>query len=125
MRTLTYLDAPVDEAGLFLGAVLYDNRLILDGEWLQIPPEFFEKPLHQKMWKLMSEAGAQGKLVDPIWLSGALEGDPDFEAVEGVRYLADLIDLGSEVRDLQSALALLTLKLARLTNHRARHMLQT
>jgi replicative DNA helicase len=109
---LTYLDAPVDEAGLFLGAVLYDNRLILDDKWLQIPPEFFEAPLHQKMWKLMSEVGAQGKLVDPIWLSKALEGDPDFEAAHGVRYLADLIDLGSEMRELQSALAVLTVKLA-------------
>ncbi|MCA6280672.1 DnaB-like helicase N-terminal domain-containing protein [Phenylobacterium sp.] len=124
MRIFTYLDAPVDEAGLFLGAVLYDNRLILDGEWPQIPPEFFEKPLHQKMWKLMSEVGAQGKLVDPIWLSEALKGDPDFEAAEGVRYVADLIDLGSEVRDLQSALVGLTVKLARLTNHRARHSLK-
>jgi len=112
MRMLTYLDAPVDEAGLFLGAVLYDNRLILDDKWLQIPPEFFEAPLHQKMWKLMSEVGAQGKLVDPIWLSKALEGDPDFEAAHGVRYLADLIDLGSEMRELQSALAVLTVKLA-------------
>ena len=112
MRTLTFLDDQVDEQGLFLGAVLYDNRLILDDEWSKLPPGFFEKPLHQKIWKLMSERGAQKRLVEPVEISQALNGDPDFEAAGGVCYLADLIDLASEVRDLQSALAGLTLKLA-------------
>jgi replicative DNA helicase len=89
---------------LFLGVVLYDNSLLHEHEWLQIRPEMFQRPVHQKLWAVMAPAGAEGKLVCPIWLSQEMSDDPDFEAAGGVRYLADLVDAGSEVRDLQKGL---------------------
>lgn len=89
---------------LFLGVVLYDNSLLHEHEWRQIQPEMFQLTVHQKLWAVMAPAGAEGKLVCPIWVSQEMSDDPDFDAAGGVRYLADLVDAGSEVRNLQTGL---------------------
>lgn len=78
------------EMGL-LGAIMYDNALYerVSGD---LKPEHFFEPYHGKLFALIGERIAEGRLAEPTTLMGRLATDEAFAANGGLRYLADLVD---------------------------------
>jgi replicative DNA helicase len=81
---------PAEQA--LLGALLYDNSAFERlGDNLQ--PRHFHEPFHQRMFEAVQTAIRKGQLADPILLAEQFKGDPAFEELGGVRYLANLVDI--------------------------------
>ncbi len=74
-----------------LGAVLFDNRTMaaLSGT---LTGTHFHEPYHGRLFDLMAERIADGRLADPTMLRDKLADDPAFATNGGLRYLADLMD---------------------------------
>ena len=74
-----------------LGALLYDN-----GVYERLPDalasDHFYEPLHQRLYRAIEENVRKGLLAEPIVLLDRFKGDPAFEELGGLRYLADLVD---------------------------------
>ncbi|MFN3230125.1 MAG: DnaB-like helicase C-terminal domain-containing protein, partial [Asticcacaulis sp.] len=74
-----------------LGALLFDNgayeRL---GD--QLGSRHFYEPFHQRLYSLIEDHIRKGMLAEPIVLMDHFKADPGFEALGGLRYLADLVD---------------------------------
>jgi len=75
-----------------LGSLLYDNSAFERlGDYLQ--PRHFYEPFHERMFEAVQNAARKGQLADPILLAEQFKGDPAFEELGGVRYLANLVDI--------------------------------
>jgi replicative DNA helicase len=73
-----------------LGAALYDN--VAFDYCGEVRPEHFAEPLHARIWALMMEAKASGRMAEPIIVGSRLTGDAGFEELGGVRFLAELVN---------------------------------
>lgn len=80
---------PAEQA--LLGAVMYDNAAFDRADGLQ-PAEMYE-PGHARCWQLISDFVRKDIVADPILLAEKLKGDPAFEELGGLRYLADLVEM--------------------------------
>ncbi len=74
-----------------LGAILYDNAAYERLSDRLKAPHFYE-PFHQRLFAAMEEHVRVGRLAEPIALMERFRRDPAFEALGGLRYLADLVD---------------------------------
>lgn len=73
-----------------LGAIMYDNGAIDRADDLE--PEHFFEPFHGRLFAEISNAVRVGRSAEPILLADKLQGDPAFHELDGLRYLADLVD---------------------------------
>src|SRR5579875_3453318 len=74
-----------------LGAVLFDNAAyerLTD----RLDARHFYEPFHQRLYAAMEEHIRKGQLAEPIVLMERFRADAAFEALGGLRYLADLVD---------------------------------
>lgn len=74
-----------------LGAILYDNVAYEKLPSSMGPADFFE-PFHQRLYRAIERIIRTGHLAEPILLSDEFRGDPAFEELGGLRYLADMVD---------------------------------
>ncbi len=74
-----------------LGALLYDNSAY---ERLsdRLTGGHFHEPFHQRLFTAIETHIRKGQLAEPILLADEFKRDPAFEALGGLRYLADLVD---------------------------------
>jgi replicative DNA helicase len=74
-----------------LGALLYDN-----GAYERLSDRLtgghFHEPFHQRLFTAIETHIRKGQLAEPILLADEFKRDPAFEALGGLRYLADLVD---------------------------------
>ncbi|MBA3811413.1 MAG: replicative DNA helicase [Caulobacteraceae bacterium] len=88
---ITHAPSNIEAEQALLGVLLYDNgayeRL---SDHLQ-PRHFFE-PFHGRLFSAIQSHLRRGQLAEPILLAEEFQRDPAFEALGGVRYLADLVD---------------------------------
>jgi replicative DNA helicase len=83
--------ANVEAEQALLGALLYDNAAFERlGDNLE--PRHFYEPFHQRLFAVIQTQIRKGQLAEPILLAEQFSRDPAFEALGGVRYLADLVD---------------------------------
>ncbi|MDE2488868.1 MAG: replicative DNA helicase, partial [Alphaproteobacteria bacterium] len=88
---IPHAPANVEAEQALLGAILYDNAAFERlGDNLQ-GRHFFE-PFHQRLFEAIETNIRKGQLAEPILLAEQFARDPGFEALGGVRYLADLVD---------------------------------
>lgn len=73
-----------------IGCVLYDNASL--HRITPPPPEAFHEPVHGRVWAMILDLSAKGRLADPTLLAPRLADDEAFRSVGGLAYLADLID---------------------------------
>lgn len=85
------LPASIEAEQALLGAVLFDNGA-MERVGDLIRGEHFLEPFHGRVWTKLETGIRRGQLVDPILLSQSLGGDPAYEELGGMRYLADLVD---------------------------------
>jgi replicative DNA helicase len=71
-----------------VGAAIYDNTALE----CDVRPEHFAEPVHARLWALMLDLKANGRLVEPIILASRLVGDTGFEEMGGAVYLVNLLD---------------------------------
>ncbi len=85
------LPANVEAEQALIGAVLFDNAAY---ERLsdRLQARHFYEPFHQRLFQAMEEYIRKGQLAEPLTLMERFRRDPAFEALGGVRYLADLVD---------------------------------
>ena len=88
---LAALPSNVEAEQALLGAVLFDNAAY---ERLsdRLQARHFFEPFHQRLFGAMEEHIRKGQLAEPLTLMERFRRDPAFEALGGVRYLADLVD---------------------------------
>lgn len=74
-----------------LGSLLYDNAAY---ERLsdRLSGSHFYEPFHQRLFEAMETHIRKGQLAEPILLADEFRGDPAFQELGGLRYLADLVD---------------------------------
>ena len=85
------LPCNIEAEQALLGAVLYDNAAyerLTD----RLRGEHFFEPFHQRLFAAMEEHIRKGQLAEPIVLMERFRADAAFEALGGLRYLADLVD---------------------------------
>ena len=90
------LDIPHAPANLeaeqaLLGVLLYDNAAFERLSDALQPSHFFE-PFHGRLFGAIQGHVRRGHLAEPILMAEQFSRDPAFEALGGVRYLADLVD---------------------------------
>jgi replicative DNA helicase len=74
-----------------LGVLLYDNAAyerLPDG----LTAAHFYEPFHLKLYDLAEAWIRAGRLFEPVLLDEVLRGDPRYDELGGLRYLADLVD---------------------------------
>jgi replicative DNA helicase len=74
-----------------LGCLLYDNAAherLSD----RLGSSHFYEPFHQRLFEAMEIHIRKGQLAEPILLADEFRGDPAFQELGGLRYLADLVD---------------------------------
>lgn len=83
--------ANVEAEQALLGAILYDNAAYerLDDS---LKAEHFYDPFHQRLFAAIETALRKGQLAEPIMLSTGFAGDPAYDELGGLVYLADLVD---------------------------------
>jgi len=88
---ISHAPANVEAEQALLGAVLYDNAAFERlGDYLQA--RHFYEPFHQRLYGAIETHIRKGQLAEPILLAEQFSRDSAFEALGGVRYLADLVD---------------------------------
>ena len=88
---MTHLPCNIEAEQALLGCVLFDNgglERLGDG----FCAAHFYEPLHVRLFAAIETAVAQGRLAEPIAMAERLRADAAFEALGGLRYLADLVD---------------------------------
>jgi replicative DNA helicase len=83
--------ANVEAEQALLGALMYDNGA-LDLLRVDIQPQHFFEPFHQRLWESMTSAIRAGLLAEPIAFGEEFRRDPGFLELGGLRYLGDLVD---------------------------------
>ncbi len=73
----------------FLGAIMADNRILVDLE-LTLQPELFFEPAHQRIFSAIRTVVEKGANADAVTLAHWFQDDPILEAVGGPGYLAEL-----------------------------------
>lgn len=73
-----------------LGILLYDNAAFDRVD--DLDPQWFYEPFHARLFAAIVDCVRVGKVAEPILLSDRFAGDPAFHELEGLRYLADLVD---------------------------------
>ncbi len=85
------LPSNVEAEQALIGAVLLDNgayERLSD----RLQARHFYEPFHQRLFAAMEEHVRKGQLADPLTMMERFRRDPAFEALGGVRYLADLVN---------------------------------
>src|ERR1043166_5349117 len=72
-----------------LGGLLVNNRLI-DQAAIEITPDLFYDPLHQRLFDTILKLSADGP-VTPLVVNSFLKSDPGYGAVGGMNYLVGLV----------------------------------
>lgn len=86
-----HLPANLEAEQALLGVLLYDNgayERVTD----QLTGAHFFEPFHGRLFDSIMGAVRRGQLAEPILLGDQFQRDPAFEALGGLRYLADLVD---------------------------------
>ena len=83
--------ANIEAEQALLGAVLFDNAAY---ERLsdRLRAQHFYEPFHQRLFQAMEDHIRKGQLAEPIVLMERFKGDPAFQELGGLRYLADIVD---------------------------------
>lgn len=79
----------LDAERALLGAILVDNSRL---ETLALPEEAFFRDAHRRIYRCMTQLGAEDTAIDLVTLKDALERAGDLEEVGGPAYLAALTD---------------------------------
>lgn len=89
--SVPHAPANIEAEQALLGAALYDNAAMerLDE---RLRAEHFYEPFHGRLFKRIEDLVTRGRLAEPIIIADGFGGDPAFEDLGGVRYLADLVD---------------------------------
>lgn len=74
-----------------LGCLMFDNDAYVAVDGVVAARDFYE-PLHQRLYKAISEDIRHGRLAEPTLLMSYFAIDPAFNEFGGLRYLADLVD---------------------------------
>ena len=82
--------AAIDAEQALLGTLLYENEAFELCEGLT--PETFYEPVHARMFDLMVKLRRKQRLADLVTVAEQMAGDPGFDELGGIRYLADLVD---------------------------------
>ena len=75
---------------MFLALCLEQNAAVTRADGLEAG--HFYEPFHQRLWALLSKRVSVGVAVDYMTAHEAMLGDPAYEELGGLRYLADLIE---------------------------------
>ncbi|MEP6966589.1 MAG: replicative DNA helicase [Pseudomonadota bacterium] len=88
---ITHAPSNIEAEQALLGVLLYDNGAY---ERLSdhLRAEHFFEPFHGRLFSAVQSHIRRGQLAEPILLAEEFQRDPAFEALGGVRYLADLVD---------------------------------
>ena len=88
---MTALPAPanIEAEAAFLGAVLIQNPL-LDNLPVELRPEHFFEPVHDRIFDRIGQLYADGKTVTPVTLRPYFEADEGLKVLGGASYLAQL-----------------------------------
>ena len=73
-----------------LGCLMYDNAAFERCDELE--PRWFFEPFHGRLFEAIVDLVRVGKVAEPILLANRFNGDPGFHELDGLRYLADLVD---------------------------------
>jgi len=77
----------VESEQALIGAAIFDPAACVE-LFERVKPEHFSEPTHAIMWEYLRG----GALLDPVLLSARMKHVPAFEALGGIRYVADLVD---------------------------------
>ena len=91
VEPIAHLPCNIEAEQALLGAVLFDNAAyerLTD----KLSARHFYEPFHQRLFQAMEEHIRKGQLAEPIVLMERFRADAAFEALGGLRYLADLVD---------------------------------
>lgn len=91
LRKTNALPSNIEAEQALLGVLLYDNSAFERIDDSLKPQHFFE-PVHQRVYEAIETLIMRNALAEPILLSERFKADAAFEAMGGVRYLADLVD---------------------------------
>lgn len=86
----TAFNSALEAEQALLGVMLYDNAAAMDLEG--VASNHFAEPLHARIYGAIMEAIDKGRAADPFTIAPVLAGDPAFDEVDGVRYLANLYE---------------------------------
>lgn len=89
-RSPEVLAGALEAEQALLGALLYDNGAALNCEG--VTGDHFVEPIHAKIFGLIMASIERKQLADPTTIIPALKGDPAFDGMGGIGYLADLVD---------------------------------
>ena len=87
--------ADIEAEKALLGLLLFDNAAF-DQVRDRVDAGDFYEPFHGRLFLAIKRDILKGRLAEPIGLTETFKSDPAFEALGGVRYLADLIALGTD-----------------------------
>jgi replicative DNA helicase len=88
---IQHAPANLEAEQALLGVLLYDNGAAERLSDALAASHFFE-PFHGRLFGAIQGHVRRGHLAEPILLAEQFSRDPAFEALGGVRYLADLVD---------------------------------
>ena len=74
-----------------LGVLLYDNNAY-DGLLVRLQAGHFFDPFHQRLFQAIESRIRRGDLAEPAVLADQFREDAGFVELDGLRYLADLVD---------------------------------
>lgn len=83
----------LDAEQAFLGALLYDNALLDQTEWLD--GAHFYDPVHGRIFDWCRERIARGQLADAVTLNKQADADAGLKEIGGSEYLAVLLESAS------------------------------
>lgn len=87
---LSSLPHNVDAEQALLGCLMYDNTAFDRVD--DLDPQWFYEPFHARLFEAIVDMVKVGKIAEPILLADRFNGDPAFHELDGLRYLADLVD---------------------------------
>jgi replicative DNA helicase len=83
------LPSNLEAEAAFLGAVLIDNK-VMEELSIEIKPDHFFEPVHQRIFERASKAIENGNLATPVTLKPYFENDEALAQLGGTTYLARL-----------------------------------
>jgi replicative DNA helicase len=88
----TGLPHNLDAEQSLLGALLQDNKVMQNIEDMDLDAASFYDPMHGVIWHMMKGLIAQGQLCDAVTIAGRIASDDRFKDLNGVQYIATLLD---------------------------------
>lgn len=85
------MPSAIEAEQALIGCVLFDNTAFLEAD-LVVTADQFSEPMHQRIWKSISNLIRKDRRAEPAVLNTILGADPAFKDFGGIGYLMELMD---------------------------------